>query len=98
MRRSWGEEEKDLELTHNNYRYMAQKMIENLGGKQNILINDNCMTRLRMEIKDMKAVNHSKIKQMGVHGIVEVDDHNLQIIIGSQAAIVKKEMDDILDS
>lgn len=93
-----GEEEKDLELTHNNYRYMAQKMIENLGGKQNILINDNCMTRLRMEIKDMKAVNHSKIKQMGVHGIVEVDDHNLQIIIGSQAAIVKKEMDDILDS
>lgn len=93
-----GEEEKDLELTHNNYRYMAQKMIENLGGKQNILINDNCMTRLRMEINDMKAVNHSKIKQMGVHGIVEVDDHNLQIIIGSQAAIVKKEMDDILDS
>ncbi|PAF39743.1 PTS acetylglucosamine transporter subunit IIB [Terribacillus saccharophilus] len=92
-----GEEEKDLELTHNNYRYMAQKMIENLGGKQNILINDNCMTRLRLEIKDMKAVNHSKIKQMGVHGIVEVDDHNLQIIIGSQATIVKKEMDDILD-
>ncbi|WP_175074235.1 PTS transporter subunit EIIC [Terribacillus sp. AE2B 122] len=92
-----GEEEKDLELTHNNHRYMAQKMIENLGGKQNILVNDNCMTRLRLEIKDMKAVNHSKIKQMGVHGIVEVDDHNLQIIIGSQATIVKKEMDDILD-
>ncbi|MFS0562380.1 PTS transporter subunit EIIC [Terribacillus sp. 179-K 1B1 HS] len=92
-----GEEEKDLELSHNNHRYMAQKLIENLGGKQNILINDNCMTRLRLEIKDMDQVNQSKIKQMGVHGIVEVDQHNLQIIIGSQASTVKKEMDDLLE-
>lgn len=93
-----GEEEKDLALSHNNYRYMAQKLIENLGGKQNILINDNCMTRLRLEIKDLNEVNQAKIKQMGVHGIVEVDQHNLQIIIGSQAATVKKEMDDLLES
>ncbi|WP_366249062.1 PTS transporter subunit EIIC [Terribacillus aidingensis] len=93
-----GEEEKNLELTHNNYRYMAQKLVENLGGKQNILINDNCMTRLRLEVKDMNEVNQQKIKQMGVHGIVEVDKHNLQIIIGSQATIVKKEIDDILES
>ncbi|MFB1100622.1 PTS transporter subunit EIIC [Terribacillus sp. JSM ZJ617] len=93
-----GEEEKNLELTHNNYRYMAQKLVENLGGKQNILINDNCMTRLRLEVKDMNEVNQQKIKQMGVHGVVEVDKHNLQIIIGSQATIVKKEIDDILES
>lgn len=93
-----GEEEKDLELTHNNYRFMAQKLVENLGGKQNILINDNCMTRLRLEVKDMNEVNQQKIKQMGVHGVVEVDKHNLQIIIGSQATIVRKEIDDILES
>lgn len=93
-----GEEEKDLELTHNNYRFMAQKLVENLGGKQNILINENCMTRLRLEVKDMNEVNQQKIKQMGVHGVVEVDKHNLQIIIGSQATIVKKEIDDILES
>lgn len=93
-----GEEEKNLDLTHNNYRYMAQKLVENLGGKQNILINDNCMTRLRLEVKDMNEVNQPKIKQMGVHGVAEVDKHNLQIIIGSQATIVKKEIDDILES
>lgn len=92
-----GEEEKDLGLSHSNYRYMAQKLVENLGGKQNIIINDNCMTRLRLEIEDMNKVNQPKIKQMGVHGIVEVDKHNLQIIIGSQATLVKKEIDNILE-
>lgn len=87
------EEEKGLTLSHSNHEYMAQKILQFIGGKENVIINDNCMTRLRLELKDTDIVDVEKIKQTGAHGVIKIDKHNVQIVIGSEAATIKKEID-----
>ncbi|WP_173918361.1 PTS transporter subunit EIIC [Halobacillus sp. Marseille-Q1614] len=91
------EKEKELELTHSNHEYMAKKLLQYIGGKENVILNDNCMTRLRLELHDASLVDEAKIKQTGAHGVVKIDNHNVQIIIGSEATTVKKELDKFLD-
>jgi len=91
------EEEKELSLTHSNHAYMAKKIMENIGGKENVISNDHCMTRLRLELKDVTKVNEEKIKQTGAHGVIKVDKRSVQIVIGPEATTIKREMDKLLD-
>ncbi|WP_026366374.1 PTS transporter subunit EIIC [Salinicoccus albus] len=87
------EEEYELELSHSKYEYMAKKILENVGGKENITDYENCMTRLRLVVEDMSRVDEEKIKQTGAHGVVKADDHNLQIVVGPQANNVNAEFE-----
>ncbi|KKK33893.1 PTS acetylglucosamine transporter subunit IIB [Salinicoccus sediminis] len=85
------ESEQELELSHSKYEYMAKKVLENVGGRSNVTDYENCMTRLRLVVDDMDQVNEENIKQTGAHGVVKVDDHHVQIIIGPQANSVMNE-------
>src|SRR5699024_7267872 len=67
------EEEKELKLSHGKYEYMAKKVLENIGGKENLTDYESCMTRLRLIVKDASLVNEDKIKQTGAHGVVKID-------------------------
>ena len=55
------EEEKNIELNHSNYEYMAKKIMQNIGGKDNVESVESCVTRLRLTLKDVSLVNESKI-------------------------------------
>jgi sucrose PTS system EIIBCA or EIIBC component len=60
---------------------LAQKILELVGGKENIYAATNCMTRLRIRIKDMSKVQMKELKETpGVLGVVESD--TLQVVIG----------------
>lgn len=73
---------------------MINKIIEEIGGIQNIEKNGNCMTRLRLSLRDYSLVNHSKIKQIkGVIGIIE-SDNQIQIILGPGKAQAAKDLVD----
>ncbi|HIW12359.1 MAG TPA: PTS transporter subunit EIIC [Candidatus Salinicoccus stercoripullorum] len=85
------ESEQELELSHSKYEYMAKKVLENVGGRGNVTDYENCMTRLRLVVDDMEQVNEENIKQTGAHGVVKVDDHHVQIIVGPQANSVMNE-------
>ena len=62
------------------YKEIAQKLITNLGGKDNILGYATCMTRFRISLKDMSKVNHEEITNTEkILGIVN-DEEQYQII------------------
>lgn len=62
---------------------LAKKLIELLGGKENIVSAENCMTRLRVSIKDHSKVQVEAIKDTeGVMGFMDTDEHYVQIILG----------------
>lgn len=64
-----------------DYKKISEKVLEILGGKQNILSNAVCMTRLRVELKDSSIVDVKELKNVdGVLGVKEGE--NLQIIFG----------------
>ena len=50
---------------------MAEIILEGLGGKENIISIDNCVTRLRLEIKDKSKINEKLIKSSGASGIIK---------------------------
>lgn len=92
-----GEEEQSLKLTHANYEYMARKIVQYIGGKENIVSYENCMTRIRLELKDTSLIDEEKIKQTGAHGVIKVNDRLAQIVIGPQVTNVMKEFEKIVE-
>ena len=92
-----GEEEQSLKLTHSNYEYMARKIVQYIGGKENIVSYENCMTRIRLELKDTSLIDEEKIKQTGAHGVIKVNDRLAQIVIGPQVTNVMKEFEKIVE-
>ncbi|WP_406904607.1 glucose PTS transporter subunit EIIB, partial [Citrobacter freundii] len=60
-----------------------------LGGKENIDSLDNCITRLRLVVKDMSKVDQQTLKSAGALSVVVLDAHSVQVIIGPQVQSVK---------
>ncbi|MCI5725833.1 PTS transporter subunit EIIC [Fusobacterium sp.] len=61
---------------------LAKKIIEKLGGNENISQATNCMTRLRVEVKDVNLVKTEELKGLeGVLGLM-VADNSYQVILG----------------
>lgn len=60
---------------------LAQRLLELLGGTENVLSNAACMTRLRVGVKDASKVDVAGIKATdGVMGLVE--DQTMQVVLG----------------
>jgi len=79
-----------------NLGYKGDIILAALGGADNILALDNCITRLRMSVKDMSLVNDAVLKANGALGVVKLDEHNLQVVIGPQVHMVKNEMQSLM--
>ncbi|WP_435953487.1 maltose/glucose-specific PTS transporter subunit IIBC [Dryocola sp. BD626] len=72
--------------------YNVPAMLAALGGAENIVSLDNCLTRLRMSVKDMSLVDSAALKNLRAIGVVQLNQHNLQVVIGPQVQSVKDEM------
>ena len=75
-----------------NFEAMAEKIYEALGGKENIKSIDNCITRLRIEVKDSSNVNEKKIKAAGASGVIRPSKGSVQVVIGPQVQFVADAM------
>lgn len=51
----------------------------------NIITLDNCITRLRLSVNDMSRVDDAALKANRAIGVVHLNDHNLQVVIGAGA-------------
>jgi PTS system D-glucosamine-specific IIC component/PTS system maltose and glucose-specific IIC component len=73
---------------------MADAMIEALGGKENVVDVDACITRLRITVKDGSLVkeNDHWTNNLGAKGLVKVGDTGIQAIYGAQAATYKAQI------
>ena len=85
------EAEKAVKLSNNDYTAVAAKILEGLGGKDNVTSIDNCITRLRLEIKDQALVNEKVIKSAGVAGVVRPGKNSVQVIVGTKVQFVADE-------
>lgn len=74
----------------------APKVLAALGGEENIVSVDACITRLRVEVKDKANVNKDELKALGAAGVVEVGN-GIQAIFGAKADAYKNEIKNILD-
>ena len=82
------EEEKKVQLASDDYTEIAKKILAGCGGKGNIVSIDNCVTRLRLEVRDMTAVNDKAIKAAGVTGVIKPGKTSVQVIVGTKVQFV----------
>lgn len=84
-------DETKVVLANNDFTEVARIILEGLGGKGNVTSIDNCITRLRLEIKDYTLVDEKKIKSAGVAGVIRPGKTSVQVIIGTQVQHVADE-------
>ncbi len=65
--------------------------MDGVGGPENLTSIDNCITRLRLEIKDYTKVDEKKIKSAGVAGVIRPSKTSVQVIIGTKVQFVADE-------
>lgn len=70
----------------------AAKILENIGGPDNIRSIDACITRLRLNVADEKAVKDAALKQLGASGVMRLGQGAVQIVFGPQSEQIKDEI------
>lgn len=83
--------EMNIQLGSDNYAAMAMAILEGVGGAENVTSVDNCITRLRLEVKDRLLVDEKKLKASGAAGVVRPGKTSVQVIIGPKVQFVADE-------
>lgn len=70
------------------------KLVELLGGKENIISTETNLSRFKVTLNDVSKANKEGIQKLGAKGIVEIDNQ-LKIILGPESKQLKKYIDEI---
>ncbi|MFK5080691.1 PTS transporter subunit EIIC, partial [Glaesserella parasuis] len=89
------EQEEVVESTNSSLTENAHHIIEALGKAENIEHVDACITRLRVNVKDVKTVDKARLKALGAIDVLEVGG-GIQAIFGAKAVLYKSEVNQIL--
>ncbi len=78
-----------------------QKMAEDtmkLVGVENLVNIDNCITRVRLKVKDNKSITNDQAATIGYRGMSKPGSENLQFIIGPEAEQIAIKMQAMYDT
>lgn len=92
------DEDIDVEMPRNiKGSERALKVLEAIGGKENIQVLDACITRLRLTLKDVSKVNQGALRSLGAAGVL-VAGNNVQAIFGTEAERIKDDIKAIISN
>lgn len=78
------------------YDELAQNIVREVGGKDNINSLTNCITRLRFKLKDDNKANTEVLKNMdGVVTVMQAGGQ-YQVVIGNHVPDVRKAVDEVI--
>ncbi len=72
-----------------------EKILAALGGADNIIELEGCITRLRCELNDGSLVNEAALKAAGAMGVVRAGAV-VQVIVGPEADTIAQDIEDLL--
>lgn len=81
-----------LKATKKDANLDFNKLVELLGGKDNIIDTETNLSRFKVTLKDVSKANKEGIQKLGAKGIVEIDNQ-LKIILGPESKQLKKYID-----
>jgi len=73
----------------------AAKILAAIGGRDNVVELEPCITRLRCELKDNSLVDEAALRGLGVHGVVRIGGA-VQIVVGPEADTIASDIEDLL--
>ncbi|PWJ24436.1 PTS system N-acetylglucosamine-specific IIB component (Glc family) [Branchiibius hedensis] len=73
----------------------AEDILAGLGGAENIVEIEPCITRLRTEVEDGSLVNEAALKAAGAHGVV-ISGNVVQVVVGPEADTLADDIEDLM--
>lgn len=73
----------------------AAKILAALGGAENIVEIEPCITRLRAEVEDPALVDEAALKAAGAHGVLR-SGRAVQVVVGPEADTIASDIEDLL--
>ncbi len=73
----------------------AEQILAGLGGADNIVEMEPCITRLRTEVKDAALVDEKALKAAGAHGVMKVGTM-IQVVVGPEADTLAEDIEDLM--
>lgn len=73
----------------------AAAILAALGGGDNVVEIEPCITRLRCELKDGSVVDEAALKAAGAHGVMQSGEI-VQVVVGPEADTLAEDIEDLL--
>ncbi|MBA8823518.1 PTS system N-acetylglucosamine-specific IIB component [Saccharopolyspora lacisalsi] len=73
----------------------AAAILTALGGGNNIVEIEPCITRLRCEVEDGSKVDEAGLKAAGAHGVMQ-QGTVVQVVVGPEADTLSGDIEDLL--
>ena len=73
----------------------AEQILAALGGPDNIIEIEPCITRLRTEVKNPSLVNEAALKAAGAHGVISAGQV-VQVVVGPEADNLAEDIEDLM--
>ena len=73
----------------------AEQILAGLGGADNIIEIEACITRLRTEVEDPSKVNEAALKAAGAHGVIATGKV-VQVVVGPEADNIAEDIEDLM--
>ncbi len=72
----------------------AEQIVAALGGSDNIVEIEPCITRLRTEVRDASLVDEAALKAAGAHGVLKAGTV-IQVVVGPEADTIASDIEDL---
>lgn len=89
-------EEVDNAIADKGVAAVAIEYFHLLGGHDNIVDIDSCITRLRLTVKDNSQIQEAPLKRLGAAGVIKPNSKNMQVVVGTHAELIAEEMKKML--
>ncbi|MHA6800496.1 glucose PTS transporter subunit EIIB [Bounagaea algeriensis] len=72
----------------------ATAILTALGGGDNVVEIEPCITRLRCEVRDGGKVDEARLKAAGAHGVM-LQGTAVQVVVGPEADTIAEDIEDL---
>lgn len=83
-------------LREKRYDEIADIIIPALGGNDNIVNIENCVSRLRVDLKDQSKVDVERLKDTGASGVFFPQENHIHVVFGPYVEFVRNAVDDYM--
>ncbi|MCU6708996.1 glucose PTS transporter subunit IIA [Paenibacillus sp. J5C_2022] len=72
--------------------YRAPLILQAIGGKENILQMESCITRLRLKLASEKELDINALRSLGAAGVIRLGGGHVQVVFGTYSELIREEM------
>jgi glucose-specific phosphotransferase system IIA component len=72
--------------------YRAPLILQALGGKENVVQLEACITRLRITLSNDREMDVAALRHLGAAGVITLGGGNVQVVFGTFSELIREEI------